>query len=146
MEDLASPAINQARLSADELQQDHERMRLLLSRFSGVRPVGERRDAMRLALDLFEVHTALEEQLYVDDVHRATYGALSGMMEQLEMTEPSGRLYLARGLELRQALEAYLAREEAAGHCELGADAGDRQLLSLRHTLVREAQRLLRVN
>lgn len=150
MEHLATLAANPRYASACDLRTDHEQVRLLLQRFSDTRPVDQRRDAMRLALDLFEVHTALEEPLYREGVRRATYTAIAGMMEQLEMTEPSGRLYLARGLELRQALESYLAREEDARLLlpanDAGLDAQDRSLLALHYNLVRDAQRMLRLN
>jgi hypothetical protein len=103
---------------------------------------------MRLALDLFEVHSVLEDKFYVTEVGSGPHEAIMGLMEQLELTNPASPLYMARGIELKDALEAYMAAEERIGLPPRSGFEGMAELSDLperRHKLLTEAQRLLRV-
>jgi hypothetical protein len=98
-----------------DLRRDHDHVRHLLDAFiTGATMIG-RRDMMRLATDLFEVHSALEAEFFITEVGGRSYEAIMGMMEQLELTNPASQLYTARGIELKGVLEAYMAAEERTG-------------------------------
>jgi hypothetical protein len=137
-------------LSVSDLRRDHARVRSLLHRFAHLQSPADRRDAMRLALDLFEVHSELEEQLYATESSRAAYAAIADLMERVELTDPASRLYLARGMELKDALEEYIAAEEETEPLlvrdRLHLATYNLNLLYLRRNLVEEAQRMLRVH
>lgn len=150
MEELVTQSLPTPQLSVSDLRRDHERVLGLLHRFAHLPSPIDRRDAMRLALDLFEVHCELEEQLYATDASRAAYSAIASLMEQVELTDPNSRLYLARGMELKEALEEYIAAEEETEPLLLRdrlhlADY-NLNLLYLRRNLLEEAQRVLRVH
>jgi hypothetical protein len=150
MEELVAPPVPAPQLSVSDLRRDHERVRSLLHRFAHLPSAADRRDAMRLALDLFEVHSALEEQLYATDATRAAYAAIADLMEQVELTDPGSRLYMARGLALKDALEEYIAAEEQTEPLlvrdRLHLATYNLNLLYLRRNLLEEAQRVLRVH
>jgi hypothetical protein len=134
---------------AQDLRQDHDRVRRLLDGFATGATAIDRRDAMRLAIDLFEVHTALEDKFYITGVGGGPYQAIMGMMEQLELTDPASQLYTARGIELKDAIEAYMAAEERIGLPARSGSEGTAELSDLpgrRHKLIAEAQSMLRVS
>ncbi|HVT35587.1 MAG TPA: hypothetical protein VHE37_08385 [Nevskiaceae bacterium] len=137
-------------LLVDDLWGDHGSVRALLRRFELSESPDDRRDAMRLATDLFSVHSEIEERIASGYAQHRALQAIIHLMEQLETTDPRSKLYLARGMELKQRLEEYIAVEEQTAATpssgSLKAEPYNVDLLGLRTNLRDNATRLLRVH
>ena len=137
-------------LLVDDLWGDHGSVRALLRRFELAETPHDRRDAMRLATDLFSVHSEIEERIASGYAQHRALQAILYLMEQLETTDPRSKLYFARGLELKQRLEDYIAVEEQTSatpsHGTLKSEKYNVDLLGLRSNLRDDALKLLRVH
>lgn len=133
-----------------ELRGDHRALRSLLLRFECADDRYERRDLLQLAVDLFEVHTAIEAQARPQSFElRRECEAIRDLLEEVESADPESQVLFANGLELSRAYDAYLANEEAASASDVPAtlqmtrDPGNRALLRERARLLDYAERLL---
>ena len=136
-------------VTAQELRADHALLRELLCRFENMDDCYARRDLIEVAVDLFEVHSALEsgarqhsERLLCE------HEALRELMEQVEHTDARSHLHYIRGVALCRAFSGYLSREEesiprSTVLCPRW-DAGSLALLHERDLLIDYAERLLR--
>jgi hypothetical protein len=117
---------------------DHDRHCLLaiLRAFEHETISAFRRDLLRLAIDLFDVRLQMFGAAVVSDREQAT---LLDLIETIEQTDPRGKLYVARGLELKRQIEDYLAREAGA---TLEAEPADPRLQRL-HLSLRERATLM---
>jgi hypothetical protein len=99
-------------LTVASLRTDHECLRRLLRSFEAAASPMQRRDVLRLAIDLFDTHTQLEHALPgASDVR--DLALLFDLIELIEMTDPASKLYIARGMEFKIRLEAHLNEEDA---------------------------------
>lgn len=130
------------RLRRDELQSDHDCLRALLEAFGSDGSAMRRRDLLRLAIDLFDTHTQIEDAV-VRGAPKHARAELFDLIETIEMTDPGSKLYLARGLELRQRLEEHLDEEERGTTRHAPAADCDEELLHFRDVLRERAQHLL---
>ena len=89
-------------------------LRRLLRHFEQATTPATRRDALRLAIDLFDTHAQLHDRA-LDGNGRRRRARLFDLIESIEMTDPASKLYRARGAELKLHLEALLAEEERSG-------------------------------
>lgn len=133
-------------LTPSSLQSDHHCLRRLLRNFETAVAPSARRDALRLAIDLFDTHAQLETALPGAPRVRDR-AALFDLIEAIEMTDPASKLYLARGMEFKQRLEAHLIEEEARPHAATPrAPTFDEDLLHFRDVLLERAEALFRRN
>jgi hypothetical protein len=136
-------------VTARDLRGDHALLRELLCRFENMDDCYARRDLIELAVDLFEVHSALESGVRQQfERLLCEYEALRELMEQVEHTDVRSQLNYARGVALCRAFDSYLSREEesiprSAVLCPR-RDAGSLALLHERERLIDYAERLLR--
>lgn len=150
MEQLATVQPTGAMLSVWDLRQDHERVCALLHRFRCALTVSDRSETMRLALDLFEVHSALEDQLYSGGGAQQAKRILHDLQQLVERTDPGSDLYLDRGLRLKKVMEAHMTAEEDVDPLmvrhQITPIAHNQDLLLVRRMLIEQAQDLLRVH
>lgn len=137
-----------AELSIGDLRKDHDRIRDLLYRFERAPEASTRRELLCLAIDLFQVHSALERQLYrIGHIAHAQHW-IAHQARQLASVEPKSRLYRARALELKHAVETDLALEEQAQppllRQQLCLDHDNRNLLLLRSLLIEKIRNPVR--
>lgn len=131
-------------VGALELRRDHGVLRELLLRFECTDEAVARRELIQLAADLFEVHSAIEAQAGgAGDMLTRECEALRGLLTRAESAQISR-------VELRQALDAYLASEESRPEPEaplgLRRDADNLHLLRERARLLDYAEQLLRTH
>jgi hypothetical protein len=143
-----SEELELAKLSIGDLRKDHDRIRDLLHRSEHSEAPSERRELMRLAVDLFQVHSALDRQLYqIGPMADAQYW-IAEQARQLAGLETRCRRYRARSLELKQAIETYLATEEHIQpplvRQQLCLDHDNRNLLLLRSLLIEKTRNPVR--
>jgi hypothetical protein len=125
-------------VGALELRRDHGVLRELLLRFECTDEPQSRRELIQLAADLFEVHSAIEAQASGGNDYQTV----------LSLLIKAGAA-AAAPLELRQALETYLAGEESLPEADAqgfrrGAD--NLHLLRQRARLLDYAEQLLRTH
>ena len=139
-----------AMLSVWDLRQDHERVCALLHRFECASNVSDASEAMRLALDLFEVHSALEDQLYCISGAQRAKRVLHDLKQLVETTDPDNRLYRDHGLRLKSVMEAHMNAEEDVDPLmvrhPIRPVSHNQDLLLVRRMLIEQAQDLLRVH
>lgn len=138
-------------IHARDLRSDHRLFRQLLDRFElHDRPM-VRREIMQLVVDLFDLHSAIEAQIY-PSVHELSreQDALYDLMEQVECTDARSQLHFARGLELKGAFELYIDKEEAqprrVARLQLERTRSNRTLLQERMQLIAQAEQMLRLH
>jgi hypothetical protein len=150
MEELVMVQPAGAMLSVWDLREDHERVCALLHRFEHATTVPRRSEAMRLALDLFEVHSALEDQLYSIGGTQRAMRVLNDLRQLVELTDPASGLYVERGLQLKRVMEAHMTAEEDVDPLmvrhQIAPLPHNRDLLLVRWMLIEQAQDLLRVH
>jgi hypothetical protein len=137
-----------AQVGALELRRDHGVLRELLLRFECTDEAQPRRELVQLAADLFEVHSAIEAQ--AERGENEYHAVLSRQCEALRSLLVGAGAAATGSVELRQALDAYLASEESLP--ESGAplsfrrDADNLHLLRQRARLLDYAEQLLRTH
>ncbi|MDB5974658.1 MAG: hypothetical protein JWR07_1418 [Nevskia sp.] len=136
---------------ARDLRMDHRLFRQLLERFELHDQPMVRRDIMQLVVDLFDLHSAIEEQVFpvVHDLSLER-DAVYDLMEQVEGTDARSQLHFARGLELKRAFEIYIEKEESQprriASRQLERTRSNRTLLQERMQLIAQAEQLLRLH
>jgi hypothetical protein len=134
----------QGQVGALELRRDHGVLRELLLRFECTDEPQARRELIQLAADLFEVHSAIEAQA------GGAGAMLSRECEALRTLLTRAESAQVNRIDLRQALDAYLASEESQPEPEapLGfrRDADNLHLLRDRARLLDYAEQLLRTH
>lgn len=93
------------------LRDDRKLIRELLDRFAGELDTDRRAQRLRLAIDLFDLQCRLADLAGLRSGNTAP-GPLFDLIEVVEMTHPTGRLYVARGRELAGLMNAELARQD----------------------------------
>jgi hypothetical protein len=136
-------------VTAQDLRGDHALLRELLCRFEIMDDCYARRDLIEAAVDLFEVHSALESGIRRHSGRLlCEHQALCELMEQVEHTDARSHLHYARGVALCRAFASYLSREEESIPCSTvlcaRRDVGSLALLRERDLLVAYAEHLLR--
>lgn len=138
-------------IHSQDLDADHSLMRGLLNRFESTDEHAVRRSIMQVVVDLFELHSAIELQMFpaLDKLSRER-DAVYDLMEQVEGTDARSQLHFARGLELIRAFRAYIEHEESlerqAVSLRLQGTNSNSIMLEQRAILVRHAQLLLRLH
>ena len=140
--------VSHGQVGALELRRDHGVLRELLLRFECTDEAHSRRELIQLATDLFEVHSTIEAQA---EKGMGEYGpVLSRECEALRSLLVSAESAATDRLELRQALDAYLASEEAVPGSDAPVsflrDADTLHLLRQRARLLDYAEQLLRTH
>lgn len=150
MEQLVTVEPAGAMLSVWDLREDHERVCALLHRFQCATCASDRSEAMRMALDLFEVHSALEDQLYSIGGAQQAKRMLHDLQQLVEMTDPGTGLYLDRGLRLKSVMEAHMTAEEDVDllmvRHQIMPVSHNQDLLLVRRMLIEQTQDLLRLH
>ena len=96
------------------LSDDHRVLRDLFSRFLRLDDRHARRDVMHVAIDLFEVHCALDAlSRSGDDDLSHECESVHDLMDLVEASDPRSVVHDVRAIELCEAFTDYVRREEA---------------------------------
>jgi hypothetical protein len=138
-------------IRAQDLETDHHLLRSLLNRFEIAYEASLRRNIMQVVVDLFELHSAIEAQMFpcLHELSRER-DAVYDLMEQVEGTDARSQLHFARGLELKRVFEVYIDREESLERHHrsqrLQRTQSNHAMLEQRAQLVDHAEQLLRLH
>lgn len=138
-------------IRTEVLAGDHRLLLQLLGRFEQTEDCDARRDLMQLAIDLFEVHSALEAARPHPPELEQERERVYALMEQAENAGARSPRHYVCGVALKRALEGYFEREEMAGAAlppvlHLERSGTHRALLRERASLVGYAMILLRLH
>lgn len=106
------PASRLVRLTYGHLLFDHCRMHSLLDMFERCEDAHERLSFMRVALDLFYIHTWLEESLFGFRTCQRVLLQLSDLVNRLEASDPANYECHLCGLHFAKYLREQMAEEE----------------------------------
>jgi hypothetical protein len=99
-------------LTSGHLLFDHARMRDLLNLFERSRETSRQQRLMRAVLDLFYVHTWLEESLFAFRFPHKSKGPLNEVVNRLEELAPTSSDYYAHSLDFVKYLRENMAEQE----------------------------------
>ncbi|WP_028006544.1 hypothetical protein [Solimonas flava] len=119
---------------------DRRYIRLLLENFCAEADGYRRSGLMRAAIDLYDQLVERSEASLAIPPPQAM--AIDGLIDLLECTPPTGRLYYSRGLELARALRSELDRQDTLAGQREPAAVDDARSALRRRTMAR-AQSLL---
>ena len=136
-------------LTSGHLLFDHARLRNLLDVFERSRNSALRTRVMRAALDLYYVHTWLEESLFPFGLPQFQ-NILSEKANRLESLEPASALYYDCAFDFAKHLRGHMAEEERvfrAGARLLSEPAPfDSEVLVQRRQILEDVSNLLRAS
>ncbi|WP_029918677.1 hypothetical protein [Nevskia soli] len=152
--DLQTNAPSEAiyQIHSAELCADHRLLLELLSRFEHDGSPESGRELMRVVVDLFRVHCAIESQALRTTVAELEWEceAMHERMEAIEAAASQGFLHLVGVVELKLALERFFAAKEVLmGPPQLlmvPATRSNRALLRDRNDLTAYAQHMVRLH
>ena len=135
-----------------ELCMDRRLLLELLGRFEHDSSAETGRELMRVVIDLFRVHCAIEAQVLHPGIAELEWEceALHELMETVEAAATQGYLHLISVIELKQSLERFFAAKEALmgppQMLQVPATRSNRVLLHDRNDLIAYAQHMVRLH